>query len=332
VLFLYLIMVALAERWWPASLLLFMPRWVMLLPLVALAIANRWLRRTSVWVVQAFTALLILGPFMGFNVPFGRMIPYRPTGSAVRIMTFNRCGAKIDVDRLRQLVERERIDVVCLQDSPPDRALDGVFAAGWHWNASRSIASRFPIVAEFPVNIDPSRGYGFSAAALDRVRIRLANGREFLLTSIHMPRLRAGVELLTAGDVHAMKQHIEWRWSQTEALAGMLRDLHEVPIIAAGDFCMPSSSPMMSLLKQDFTIGFDQAGWGYGYTRPSALPWIDLDHILATSEWTFTSCHVGPPLGSRHLPVIAEVVLRHPQNSDASRSGSLPNRRPKSSD
>jgi hypothetical protein len=65
----------------------------------------------------------------------------------------------------------------------------------------------------------------------------------------------------------------------------------------------------MVTLSTFLRFGYEDAGWGYGYTRPSRYPWFRIDHILASPEWVFTRCWVGPDLGSDHLPLIAEVVL-----------------------
>jgi hypothetical protein len=37
-----------------------------------------------------------------------------------------------------------------------------------------------------------------------------------------------------------------------------------------------------------------------------------IDHVLATPEFTFTKCWVGPDVGSDHLPLLAEVILPNP--------------------
>ena len=58
-----------------------------------------------------------------------------------------------------------------------------------------------------------------------------------------------------------------------------------------------------------YRFAFEDAGWGYGYTRPADLPWFRIDHIVASPEWRVTECRVGPDFGSDHLPLIAELVL-----------------------
>ena len=44
---------------------------------------------------------------------------------------------------------------------------------------------------------------------------------------------------------------------------------------------------------------FDEAGWGYGYSRPASHPWVRIDHVIASRDWTFTRSRVGPDLDGR---------------------------------
>jgi endonuclease/exonuclease/phosphatase family metal-dependent hydrolase len=305
----FLLMMSLAERWWPATLILFMPRWALLIPLAGLAVAVRWSGRRVLWAVQAATALLVLGPFMGLSLPLGNLFGPKPQGPRVRIVTLNRGLVRIDAERLRRVIEQENIDVVCFQEARADPAVDHLFGPAWHRTASGTIASRFPILAELPAGTEGFGEYGFSRVRVERAKIRLPDGREALVASVHMPAMRKAAGLLRRGDLDALKRYIEWRWHQSSVLLTALTETRDLPLLAAGDFNMPAGSPMRSLFKQEFRVGFEQAGWGYGYTRPTALPWLAIDHILASREWRFTGCRVGPAVGSDHLPMIAEVVL-----------------------
>jgi endonuclease/exonuclease/phosphatase (EEP) superfamily protein YafD len=87
----------------------------------------------------------------------------------------------------------------------------------------------------------------------------------------------------------------------------------DTPILVGGDFNMPSDDSTMASLRSVLQFGFEEAGWGYGYTRPTRYPWLRIDHILASHHWRFTECRVGPDFHSDHLPLIAEAVL--PANS-----------------
>jgi vancomycin resistance protein VanJ len=80
-------------------------------------------------------------------------------------------------------------------------------------------------------------------------------------------------------------------------------------VLVAGDFNMPSDYGSMASFRSTYPSAYDQVGWGFGYTRPTALPWVRIDHVLGSRDWAFRRCWVGPDFGSDHLPLIAEAVL-----------------------
>ncbi len=53
-----------------------------------------------------------------------------------------------------------------------------------------------------------------------------------------------------------------------EPLAGS----SDLPVIVGGDFNMPADDSTMAALRLSFRFAFEEAGWGYGYTRPSRSP------------------------------------------------------------
>ena len=85
----------------------------------------------------------------------------------------------------------------------------------------------------------------------------------------------------------------------------------DVPKLIAGDFNMPADESALASLRDEgrFRFAFEEAGWGFGYTRPTRTPWFRIDHILTSPEWVVRRCRVGPDFGSDHLPLVAEVVL-----------------------
>jgi endonuclease/exonuclease/phosphatase (EEP) superfamily protein YafD len=117
------------------------------------------------------------------------------------------------------------------------------------------------------------------------------------------------MRILRSGRFRRADEFFDWRRRQvlallTEAVAGS-----EDPTLVAGDFNASFDSPMFDPIRPLFREGFNSAGLGYAYTRPAAWPWIGIDYVLATPEWTFTGCDVGPDIGSDHRPVIAELEV-----------------------
>jgi endonuclease/exonuclease/phosphatase (EEP) superfamily protein YafD len=301
------------ERWWPANMLLFGPRAVFLVPLVPLLIWAAWARRISVWAVQGATLIVVAGPLMGFAVPWARLEP-APEGTRLRVLTFNRGLGRLKTRELIEFIERERIDLICFQEggSNPAPELEAYLANGWHRDSKGFLATRLPIIAELDSEELPWDEWGLWPVRLYRVQVRTESGQDFLLAGVHMPTMRFAYEKLTEGDTPGFYRYIDWRWEQMRRLVERLGESSDLPVLIGGDFNMPSDSPMMTWLRPRFAFAYEDAGWGYGFTRPTRHPWVRIDHLLASPEWAFTRCRVGPDLGSDHLPLIAEVVLHRP--------------------
>jgi endonuclease/exonuclease/phosphatase (EEP) superfamily protein YafD len=227
-------------------------------------------------------------------------------------MSLNRSMEPLDVARVIRLIEDERIDLICFQEMNHrlNRPLEAYLAArGWYRDREGYVASRSKIVAEMPLLQDEYEPNFRYAVALHRVRIRTPAGVEFGLASVHMPTLRFGFYRFVEHDVAGLKQHVAWWDRQAARLLDALSEMDDLPLLVAGDFNVPPDHASMAALRSRFRFAFEDAGWGYGYTRPTKYPWFRIDHILASPEWRFTRCWVGPDVGSDHLPLIAEAVL-----------------------
>jgi len=216
----------------------------------------------------------------------------------------------MDTARLIRLIEREQIELLCFQEGSPDPILEAYLRRGWYWRIN--VASRYPILsfARMPDAADlPEPAW---RTQLYRIRIRAKSGIEFDLATVHLDTVRHGLESLVAGDPGGMTRHAAWREREATRVATALADSPDIPILVGGDLNLPPDSPMLAPFRSRFRFGFEEAGWGYGYTRPAVLPWVRIDHILASPHWRFIRCRVGPDVGSDHLPLIAEVALSDP--------------------
>jgi endonuclease/exonuclease/phosphatase family metal-dependent hydrolase len=307
------------DLWWPATLLEFTPGLAWLAPLAVLAAWNLRARRWPIAAAHLAIALVILGPLMGLRLPLGRLLAAKPEGTAVRVMTFNRGADRFDPARLMEYLRRERIDVLCFQEpgNPPypeitDPGLRAFFDEGWYHNPSWTILSRFPLEEEKEPVIGELPAAEFWPGRVDRAVVVHPSGREFRVACVHLPTIRFGLRMLRAGQFDQADAFLAWRRRQAEALVATGLTESDLPALVAGDFNAPFSSPMFDRIRGVLHEGFESAGLGYPYTRPASWPWIGIDYVLATPEWAFRSCWVGPDLGSDHRPVVAEVVLTDP--------------------
>lgn len=303
------------DSWWPVTLLLFMPRWLFLAPAVALAAASAVRHRPRQWLLQGITAAVVAGPLMGLSFPVHRLSASPPAGDRVRIATFNMGLDPIRLDDLERWIERERLDVVCFQEGGTDiAALRPTLPAGWRLSRKAFLATRLPVVAELPdFPQQPVAELRLHSSLMERWRLRAPSGREFVVASVHLPSVREGIKgFLARGETTGLTTHPAWWGREMGRILSALLEGRGVPLLVGGDFNMPPDDSTLAALLATFRSAFDEAGWGYGYTRPARFSWVRIDRILTTPDWFITECRVGPDLGSDHLPVTAEVVLPKP--------------------
>ncbi len=296
---------------WPVLALILMPRWAFLVPMGLLAIGILLDARRSVrlWSAFGFVSLLILWPWMGWNLPVVRLTGGTPTGSPIRILSYNQGSQTVDANRFLAYLDRQKIDVVVFQEQGRNPLLDQEFEKGWHSDKEGTIYSRFPIVEEIPPPPEDNRDRGRYTFRLYRAKLRLPDGGEFLVANIHLPTLRPGFKAFAAGDVEGLKTHMQWWQQETERAFAALAETKDTPVLVAGDFNMSMDHDLLKLLSRGYRSAYEESGWGYGYTRPSSYPWVRIDHVIGTQEFGFRSCWIGPDFGSDHLPIAAEAVL-----------------------
>jgi endonuclease/exonuclease/phosphatase (EEP) superfamily protein YafD len=294
---------------------MYMPRALWLAPVVALAILAGLARRFVLWPTHVALALLVAWPLMGLHLPFARwlgQVPESGQGQAVRVLTLNVGPTPLDEGALIDLLEREKIDIACFQESE-HRTLPrlGIYLAvgGWHVNSKRTIASRFPIREDLRRVEHPWKEGSFWGPQVDLARVELPGGQPLDVVSAHLPTIRFGLDRLRAGDPAGLQAHVDWRREQVRRMLGTARPEPGVPRVLGGDLNAPGDSILLDPLRSFFLFAFDRAGLGYGYTRPACWSFLDIDHILCTPEIIPMSCRVGPDVGSDHLPVVAEFQL-----------------------
>ena len=81
------------------------------------------------------------------------------------------------------------------------------------------------------------------------------------------------------------------------------------PVIVIGDFNATSWSHAFRKFEGDTGLVNSQRGFGLSATWPTSMPitLIPLDHMMHSDSLTTVSRHVGPDLGSDHMPLTVEV-------------------------
>lgn len=302
------------DRWWPGTLMLFGPRWLLVPPLFVLFSLALW-RRPKLLIPLLLAATIVVGPFMGLEWSFSEAKV--PRGHVVRILTCNVRAGNFDPQALAQLIREKEIDLVALQECPPSVKLD--LPPGWHIAQTGVIAimSRFEIKAAEP-HLDRHPPHVWPRHSLLPCTVHTPQG-SFLFHSVYLPSPRYGLQNILDRKTGIDPRKADLLTSETENRRNVARNVRDAlrmerhPVILAGDFNMPVESTIYRETWSDFANAFSLVGKGYGWTfrdRPYGLPLdVRIDHILTANGATPLTCEIGPDIGSDHLPVIADIAI-----------------------
>lgn len=296
-----------ADSWWPATILMFSPRWIFALPLVVLfplAICRRSIRLTLILLVSAFIAL---GAVAGFNVPWQSLADSRPPGMPFRVATLNMHYSRGHVAEVEGLIGTASPDVIAIQEWIGARESRLKTDPAWHVHATENLflASRYPIRL---VTVLGDRADEWLAPAA-HYELDTPGGTVHIF-NIHAASSRDGISE-TIRDYRKGSEEVSQNSSQRRQQLGFIasraRDC-EGPVIVLGDFNTPPESPILGEAWPDYTDAFDVGGWGFGYTFSGSRTKVRIDHILVNKYWGVSKCWVGPEVGSPHRLVIADLV------------------------
>jgi vancomycin resistance protein VanJ len=302
----------LADRWWAATTLLFGPRWVLLLPAVALAVlALRWDRPLLVPIT--LTVLIVLGPVMGLRTGWRTWLTRPDDARDVRIVSLNAEGGRPLTMALTDMLLRWHADVLAIQECGPSIEQAFQFLEEWHTNAAGSLClvSRYPISR---VDTMPREAFAAAGGAAVIVTYRLeAEPVPIHLTNIHLETPRAGLEKIRAGDLAEGIPVLEGKSTLREIeqnRAARWTEQFPHPQIVVGDFNSPPESPIYRHAWKGWANAFSVAGRGFGYSRMNGWIRARIDHILVDDTWKVVRSWTGPDVGSDHKPMLAEVRIK----------------------
>jgi len=302
----------LGDRWWPSTVLLFGPRWVLLLPLAIL------LPSVLVWdrpllLPLAMGALVVLGPVMGLRTGWRTLLSPAESEGDIRFVSFNaRGGETLSLSPVNLMAEWEA-DVVAFQECGRNLAEGLERIPDWHVDARSGLclASRFPLADVIEMDREALEFAGGSGIV---VTYRLdVEGRLVHVTNLHLETPRAGFELIRSGRLAAgipktreksLLRAVELRRARLWA------DRFEGPHVVLGDFNTPPESRSYRRAWKDWQNAFSLRGRGLGGTRLNGWIRARIDHIVPDRNWTVVRSWLGQDVGSDHLPILA--VLRLP--------------------
>jgi endonuclease/exonuclease/phosphatase family metal-dependent hydrolase len=243
--------------------------------------------------------------------------PERDGPRTIRVMTYNihhgeGMDGRVDLQRIADLIKRERADIVALQevdkgvertarrDCPGElAALTGmscVFSNNYHCQGGEYGNA---VLTRFPVKRSTNRHYQMPGPSEQRGLLQVVldiHGRELVFMDTHVDYRRDDAErLLNAGEILEVLQSYRGR-----------------PVILCGDFNDTPDSRTYQKIAQGFTDAWTMVGRGDGFTIPSEQPRQRIDYIWLSKGSTIEALTISVPQSkaSDHLPVVGELRLR----------------------
>lgn len=258
--------------------------------------------------LAALVALTLFGVALGC-----RAVREASAPETFRVMTFNihhgeGTDGRVDLERLAGVIQRERADVVALQevdrgvrrtqgrDFPKELAnLTGmtcVFSNNFHFQGGEygnAVLTRFPVErwtnTHLPM-VRPGEQRGVLQVVLN------VRGRSLLLLATHLDYRRDDAE----------------RLQSVAQLAEIVRGCRGLPVLAAGDFNDVPGSRTYGALTELFEDVWLRAGAGPGFTFPSEAPRTRIDYLWLSQGAPLRAIRAWVPVtdASDHRPLVAE--------------------------
>lgn len=303
----------LGDAWGPMTILLFGPRWVLLLPIVGLALAV--LRSRPRLLLPLFVAGMVVGgPVMGFSLGWRSWFDGTKSGTPVRIATYNVAGGTNLDTSLPWMIEETRADIIAFQEcgSALVSAVRALPDIAWFTSTQDQLClvSRYPIVETRQLDRENFRVAGGSGIVIEYT-VDLGD-RQLFLTNLHLETPREGLAPVREGNVSegfsrlhskSLIRDIESRQARRWVSEG------DDAIVVVGDFNLPVESVIYRRHWGDMRNAFSYGGFGFGFTRYAGWIRARIDHILVGEGWQVVRAFVGPDFGSDHRPMIADLVL-----------------------
>jgi vancomycin resistance protein VanJ len=303
------------DAWWPATFLLFVGRWIYLVPPLVLAPAVALLRPKLLGVL-ALDLLLVLGPVMGGQLGWRRLLPV-PEGMRVRVVSFNAEGGLALAPMLTLLLTTWDADIVLLQECGVEMAEASERLVGWNWHHQDQLCllTRYPILAAEPMDRTgfarlrrDERAHIGGAGNVVRYTLRSPRG-SINVTNLHLETPRKGFEGLMLGNVAQLRENTALRDIES-SLARRWVDAGSNPSIVGGDFNTTPESRIFQAHWSGLDDAFVRVGTGFGYSKYNGWIRVRIDHVLTNDAWRAVRVHTSSDLGSDHRPVIVDLVLR----------------------
>ncbi len=307
----WILLWAFGDSWWPGTLVLFGPRWILLLPLLVL-VPVAALRQRRLLVPIAITGAMVLFPLMGYRVGLG--------GSGgdekgdVRVMTFNLASGMVLSRAMWEILGVTGVDIAAFQECGQEH-YQGLIEEVEGWNHRKSgsacFSTRFPIDTVVVMERETFEAVG-GVGMVVRYTLNTPHG-PLDVTNVHLETPREGLEPIVSGELSSGVSKLRETGIIRRSESRRARELVESggrPFIVTGDFNMPVESNIYERYWSDLDNAFDAVGRGVGATRYNGWIRARIDHVLFSDGLEAVRSYVGPDFGSDHRPMIADLDWR----------------------
>lgn len=302
-LLLYLAESFVAERCWLTALLAYLPQQPFFIP-VAILLCWSLLRRQ--WRLVGWNAVVLVGALvavLGVNVPwptFGAA-----AGTPVRVMTYNIHAAATGAARTWRAINRVQPDVIVVQEDNGPQRLAQSAPSGWRHaeHVEVAVLSRYPIIAQ----------HNYPVTGTSRVMLATTldvHGARLTVLNVHLSTATTGESLFHhKGSLRGYLHRTTAVRGQQIAMIRRIVSQSPDPVIVAGDFNTPPRGILYRRMTQLCDDAFHVSGWGVGFTYPTRLPLLRIDHLFLSKGIIARRCWTPAFTTSDHRPLVADVVL-----------------------
>ena len=240
----------------------------------------------------------------------------RTKNMTFRVLTYNihhgeGIDKKIDLQRIADLINREKADIVGLQEV--DRGVERT--------ARRDLPAELAQLTGMTVYFDRNiihQGGDYGNAVLTRFPIKSAKNTHYkMLREGEQRGVQQMVLNVRGRDVLFMNTHIDFRPDDSERLSNaaeleqIVAAAGKMPVIICGDFNTSPGSPTHQKIKGYLSDAWELVGEGNGFTIPVEDPRKRIDYIwISEPSVEPVKMEVLHSIASDHLPVLGEFRFR----------------------
>ena len=257
-----------------------------------------WRRRTRLagpaLLLGAVNAALLVPLFVG-----PRAGEPSPDAARLKVLLVNVRTENVHTDKVIDLIRQELPDIVVLQEV-----------------SDRWMASLTPLFETYQHRLSSPRDDNFGIAVLSKTPPAAWKIAQFGSAGVPsvLARFHFGSGDLVLIGTHPIppvsREHTRLRNEQMDAIATFVAQCH-APVLLVGDLNATPWSSSYRQLRRATGLRDSLRGAGYQGSWPAWLPLlkIPIDHGLFSSGIRVVERHLGPGVGSDHLPVILSCVI-----------------------